>query len=317
VFRINENGEIINQYSTTLWNIIPDPDGGIVLSGTMGNISNLRLVTQRKDSLGNNLWQEPYVEIADSLDIGTGLIILSYNNHHHYGWIGRKNGVAEILQIQSLRNDGTKLFIGGSIQLSDSSSSITSIPIIASYDGSNIYAWTQWDSPQTYNANYARRIDSTGSDVWSQSPVLLNEPSLGYFSMTTDCLGGAIGAGYLNTDFAIRVFKVSANGILGEVITGLENDTEKLSIFETTLYQNYPNPFNSQTIIKYSVQNESKVHISLYNILGERLRTLVDEYKSKGIYTLILNSDGLPSGIYLYKLQTETNYLTKKLIIIK
>ena len=116
-------------------------------------------------------WQEPYVEIADSLDIGTSLNILSNNDYYHYGWLGRKNGVAEILQIQSLRSNGTKLFIGGSIQLSPSPTSITLVPIISSLEGSNIYAWTQWDNPQTYNANYARRIDTTGTDNWFKSPV--------------------------------------------------------------------------------------------------------------------------------------------------
>jgi hypothetical protein len=91
--------------------------------------------------------------------------MLSNNNYYYYGWLGRKNGIAEILQIQSLRNDGSKLFFESSLPLNESSSSVTSILIISSYYGSNIYAWTHWDSPQTYNANFARRIDSTGTDL--------------------------------------------------------------------------------------------------------------------------------------------------------
>lgn len=315
----DENGNVFYNDSLDFWlfNIISDGTGGIVLSGKVWNGMIPKLVAQRKDSLGNNLWQEPYVEIADSLDIGTSLNILSYNDYYHYGWLGIKNGVAEILQIQSLRNDGTKLFDEGSISLSNSPTSVTLIPIIASYYGSNIYAWIQWDSPQTFNANYARRIDSTGSDIWPNNPVLLNDPALGYFSMVTDCFGGAIGVGYLNTDFAIRVLKVSVYGKLGEVITGLENDRIEFSIIETTLYQNYPNPFNSTTNINYQLQKEGRIRILLYNILGEKLKILSDEYKTVGTYSLTFNSNELPSGVYFYSLETGSEVIVKKLTILK
>lgn len=317
IYRIRDNGEIVRKDSVTLGYIVPDPEGGIVLSGRVWSGMIPKLVAQRKDSIGNNLWPEPYVEIADSLDIGTSLNIIANNDYYNYGWLGKKNGVAEILQIQSLRIDGTKLFIGGTISLSDAPTSITSIPIIPSSDGSNIYAWTHWDSPQTYNANYARRIDSSGSDIWKKILVLLNEPSLGYLSMTNDCAGGAIGVGYLNNDFAIRVLKVSVYGNLGEVITGSENYYEGISIEQSLLYQNYPNPFNSTTNIKYQVNREGRIRIALYNVLGEELKILSDEYKTIGTYSLIFNSIELPSGVYLYALQTGSEVIFKKLTILK
>ena len=69
-----------------------------------------KLVAQRKDSLGNNLWQEPYVEIADSLYINTGLSIQYNNGYYYYGWSGTKNGINRIAQFQALRLDGSKLF---------------------------------------------------------------------------------------------------------------------------------------------------------------------------------------------------------------
>ncbi len=317
VYRIRVNGEIVRSDSVTFESIITDSDGGIVISGRIGNVYNRKLVAQRQDSLGNKQWQEPYIVIADSLDIGTSLNILANKNYYHYGWLGRKNGITEILQIQSLNNNGTKLFTDGSIALSDLPTSITSVPIIPSTNGSNIYAWTHWDSPQTYNANYVRRIDTTGSDLWFNNPVLLNEPALGYFSMATDCAGGAIGVGYLNADFAIRLLKVSVNGNLGEVITDLENDNGELRTLETSLFQNHPNPFNSHTVINYQIQDEGNVRIYLYNVLGEKILTIVDGDYPKGEHSINFSSENLPSGIYLYKLQTGTKSLTKKLILIK
>jgi hypothetical protein len=318
IYRINQNGEILNQFSsTTFGQPVPDPEGGVVVSSRVWTGMIVKLVAQRKDALGNNLWPEPYVEIADSLDIGTSLNILSENNYYHFGWLGRKNGTAEILQIQSLRNDGSKLFLSGSVSLSNLPTSVTSIPIISSFNGSNIYAWTHWESPQTFNANFARRIDSTGTDLWQTNTVLLNEPYLGYFSMTTDCAGGAVGVGYMNSDFAIRALKVSVNGNLGEVISGLENSSEELPPVETILYQNYPNPFNSTTNIKYQVHREGRIRIKLYNALGEELKIISNEYKSIGTYSLTFNSNELPSGVYLYAMQTDSEEIVKKLIILK
>lgn len=72
IYRINQNGQIINQYyGNMLGQPVADQEGGLVLTGVTGNIYNRKLVSQRKDSLGNNLWQEPYVEIADSLGLGS------------------------------------------------------------------------------------------------------------------------------------------------------------------------------------------------------------------------------------------------------
>ena len=315
----DENGNLFYNDSLDFWlfSIISDGVGGIVLSGKVWNGMIPKLVAQRKDSLGSNLWQGSYVEIADSLDIGASLNVLANINYYHYGWLGRKNGVTEILQIQSLRNDGTKLFNVGSISLSDSATSITSIPIISSLEGSNIYAWIYWDSPQTYNANYARRIDTTGSDIWKKSPVLLNEPSLGYFSMTTDCFGGAIGVGYLNSDFAIRVLKVSINGNLGEIITSTANNTDDILIGDSFLYQNHPNPFNYSTIIKYQIDDNCSIKISIYDILGREVKTLVNEQQHPGSYTIKWDALNVSSGVYFYQLKTKDYINTKKMILLK
>ncbi len=98
--------------------MVPDQAGGLVLSGKTGSINNIKLVAQRKDSLGNNLWQEPYVEIADSLYINTELRIQFNSGYYYYGWSGTKNGINRIAQFQALRFDGSKLFSNGSIEIS-------------------------------------------------------------------------------------------------------------------------------------------------------------------------------------------------------
>ncbi|MFN3873102.1 MAG: hypothetical protein ACK4R9_08880, partial [Ignavibacterium sp.] len=73
VHRIGREGQLLNQYSVSLGYPVPDPEGGIVLSGRVWTGMIPKLVAQRKDSLDNNLWQEPFVEIADSLYLNTSL----------------------------------------------------------------------------------------------------------------------------------------------------------------------------------------------------------------------------------------------------
>ena len=69
-----------------------------------------------------------------------------------------------------------------------------------------------------------------------------------------------------------------------------------------TLYQNYPNPFNPSTRIRYFVPLESKVKIVLFNVLGNELKTLFNNYVSAGDHEVELNASGLSSGIYFVKL---------------
>jgi hypothetical protein len=317
MYRINQNGQIINQYSSILGQPVSEPEGGVVLGYRVWTGQIPKLVAQRKDSLGNNLWLEPFVEIADSLFINSQLNI-RYNGNYYFGWTSNKNGIETQPHIQGLRDDGTELFMNGGIPLSNSSSTITSfIPIIPSDNMSNIYIWTQWIIQSSSTGNFAKRIDTSSTQIWGDSAVLLNSPALRYLGVTTDCSGGAIGTGYLNEDFGIRVFKISANGKLGEIITSAESKSQEISISESFLFQNFPNPFNSCTIIKYQIANESNTKILLYNILGERLKILSDEFNDAGTHSIIFDSDNLPSGVYIYTLETNTKVLTKKLTIIK
>ena len=84
-----------------------------------------------------------------------------------------------------------------------------------------------------------------------------------------------------------------------------------------SLYQNYPNPFNPSTSIEFEVPVENNVTIKIYDILGNEVRTLLNEVKKPGHYTLFLNAGNLASGMYIYKMQAGNYVSTKKLILAK
>ena len=83
------------------------------------------------------------------------------------------------------------------------------------------------------------------------------------------------------------------------------------------LSQNYPNPFNPTTTINYSLPKAGNVTIMIYDILGREIRTLVNEEKTAGNYTVQFNGSNLSSGIYFYRMQSGSFSQTKKLILLK
>ena len=84
-----------------------------------------------------------------------------------------------------------------------------------------------------------------------------------------------------------------------------------------SLSQNYPNPFNPETVIEFQIPSNSMVNISVYNTLGERVATLLNEQLEQGYYTRSFNGSNLPSGIYIYRLTADNIVFTKKMMLIK
>ncbi len=95
------------------------------------------------------------------------------------------------------------------------------------------------------------------------------------------------------------------------------NDELDLSIDTFELFNNYPNPFNPTTIIKYSLAENSKVKLIVYNSLGEVVKTLVNKNQSSGIYSISFNAKGLSSGIYFYRLTANKFNKTKKMLLLR
>ena len=83
------------------------------------------------------------------------------------------------------------------------------------------------------------------------------------------------------------------------------------------LLQNYPNPFNPSTVIKYQVKQAGQVKLDVFNLLGQHVKSLVNEQQSAGSYNVTFEANGLPSGIYLYRLQTNDFVKIRKMILLK
>ncbi len=106
--------------------------------------------------------------------------------------------------------------------------------------------------------------------------------------------------------------------ILGDFQTDVTSDDEEQTLPKTfALAQNYPNPFNPTTKISYSVPSRAQVTLRVYNILGQKVETLVDEVKEAGAHVVTWDASEFASGMYFYKLSAGATKLSKKMVLLK
>ncbi len=100
------------------------------------------------------------------------------------------------------------------------------------------------------------------------------------------------------------------------VVTSNE-ETELNTPDQVRLSQNYPNPFNPSTNISFNLSEAGLTELSVYNMLGQKVRTIVNKRLSAGEYSYTFNADNLSSGIYIYRLRAAGQTITKRMTIIK
>ena len=86
---------------------------------------------------------------------------------------------------------------------------------------------------------------------------------------------------------------------------------------EFALSQNYPNPFNPETRIAFSLPRDSRVELSIYNVLGQKVATLINTEMSAGQHGVTWMADSVPTGVYFYTITAEEFTATKKMILLK
>lgn len=114
--------------------------------------------------------------------------------------------------------------------------------------------------------------------------------------------------------YSYRLKQIDFNGTF-EYSNIVEVDVSP--VIEYQLAQNYPNPFNPSTLISFSIAEKSNVVLSVFNILGEQMATLINETKGAGNYQIEFNASNFPSGMYVYRLEAGNFIATKKMMLLK
>jgi pectate lyase len=110
--------------------------------------------------------------------------------------------------------------------------------------------------------------------------------------------------------------EIYLNSLTGEMVTSVADDhAESPATF--ALYQNYPNPFNPSTMIMYMLPARGPVTLTLFDVLGRTVRTLVNDQEAAGVHTVSFEGSGLAAGVYYYRLQAGLHSGTRALMLLK
>ncbi len=111
--------------------------------------------------------------------------------------------------------------------------------------------------------------------------------------------------------------KIAQQFYNGNTITSVNNDNRQEIPLKFSLKQNYPNPFNPSTTISFNLPEASNVRLEIFNILGQKVATLVKGFEHAGAYKVQWNAGRFASGIYFYKLSANNFSQVKKMILLK
>lgn len=117
----------------------------------------------------------------------------------------------------------------------------------------------------------------------------------------------------LSDEEVVFLYNAGVNGFPTSSVKNKEVQLPK----EFSLSQNYPNPFNPTTAISYTLKQSGQVRLTVFDLSGKEVATLVDGFQDPGNYDIVFNAHDLTSGVYCYQLQTETGVLSKKMILMK
>ena len=148
----------------------------------------------------------------------------------------------------------------------------------------------------------------TGSHNWSSSAENSNDEN-------TLIIQNSQVANYFLQEFAARYYE--AGGTDSFNVATRAEDIVNLIPEKFNLYQNYPNPFNPVTRIRFDVPFTQRIELSVYDILGSKVKDLYNDLTPAGQYTVEFNAENLASGVYFYRIKSESFNSTRKLLLLK
>jgi hypothetical protein len=293
--RVSSNGN----YTVTVWtDSRTDAKGDIWSERIVGNQLASSNVKVNDDPAGG---YNEYASVA--MDAQGNYVVV---------WIDTRSNAGGDLYGQRFDAQGNK--IRSNFKLTKSNSKLWEYPpgIAMKSDGSYVVTWaddvTQTGNNFTAKTRFFSSTDQPLSDVIQVTTAPSAQP---------DVKIGATGAviyawndGRENVNLGRIYSKIYA----GFPTTAVEENNAPLSF---RLDQNYPNPFNPTTTISYHLSAQSHVVLKVTDILGREIVTLVNEQKAPGLHNVQWNALQAPSGIYLCRLEAESNVATRKLLLVK
>jgi len=295
-------------------------NGAIIVWHDIRNASNVDIYAQRINEDGFRLWDTSGVAVCNAAgsqfspqitsDLNGGAIIC---------WTDYRNvsGDADIYS-QRINSNGDALWALDGIDVCSADNNQEKPDIISDETGGAILVW---QDNRTGSADiYAQRVISNGNLVWTSNGVPISVPALDQtlpqliFTANNNAI--ITWQDRRSGNYDIYASLVDTSGRLAGTPVYVDNQENLPLTFQ--LFQNYPNPFNPTTKISWQSPIGSWQTLKIYDLLGNEIATLVNEYLPAGSYEVEFSAKGgYTSGVYFYKLQAGSFTETKKMLVIR
>lgn len=273
-----------------------------------------------KDSLveaGSNTLAEQ--QAAMDLPAGTNTIELKkswgYQNFSGFNIYDASGNLVKELRIPDAVYDGGILTVEGAVWAPSGLKSVNmgangtdvldlTVPNDANYRFRIFYQNINGDQPLSIKEGSNTLMDIT-------LPGNTDSTGLDFLSDKIQLTGGTHSFTFTGSNFNFDYVQLIKDSVVAGI---LDRNIQPNSY---SLSQNYPNPFNPTTNINFSIAKASNVKLIIYNILGQKVATLINNYMSAGTYTYQFNASNLASGVYLYSLEAGGYTMNKKMILLK
>lgn len=277
---------------------------------------NWDIYAQRLDTNGVYQWADTGIAVCveDSQQGFWDIFSVRSEKGAIYSWKDDRSIWYHDLYVQKIGTDGMSMWSDNGVfvsRLADTSQENHRIGVEIESDmrEGTILAWEDY---RAGNADiYCQRVDSLGALKWSTDglPVCTTEQEQkGDPVIISDGKGGAIIAwGDDRLDYSVWVQRV------GDIAGKKEDDSEKLIKSKLNIVSNP----SVSPLIEYTVDRDSWISLSIYNLSGRLEKTLVNGYNKKGIHRIHWRTSGVPSGIYFCKFHCGKFHVTKKIVLLK
>jgi hypothetical protein len=286
--------------------VIDSSHNSYVTGYVLGGYTFSDFLALKYSSVGSKIWERRYNVDSTTQGSSNGarkIVLDNLSNIYISGYAG--NTYSGIINFCTLKYTNSGDFIWVNKDTIQSSGTIS----MDIDKNNNFYITGNYFINNFINSIIVRKYNSSGVSEWTEN---YNDSNAAAISVKVDDNNNVYITGWkggnANDD---KLYLLKYTQPIG--VKQISSETSKTFV----LFQNYPNPFNPKTEIQYQIPFVSNVELVIYDILGRKITTLVNEKQKEGVYKINWDADNFASGIYFYKINSRDFNDVKKMVLIK